>query len=72
MNAQTCLKKLQYVGVLNFATVGPDGTPQIRCISAIHYETDALYFLQPEEKRSVKSCFVTGGYKYLHIPVTKK
>ena len=28
MDAQTCLKKLQYVGVLNFATVGLDGTPQ--------------------------------------------
>lgn len=33
MDAQTCLKKLQYVGVLNFATVGLDGAPQVRCIS---------------------------------------
>ena len=37
MDAQTCLKKLQCVGVLNFSTVGLDGTPQARCISAIHY-----------------------------------
>lgn len=44
MDAQTCLKKLQYVGVLNFATVGLDKSPQVRCISAVHYEPDALYF----------------------------
>ena len=44
MDAQTCLKKLQCVGVLNFSTVGLDGTPQARCISAIHYYFDALYF----------------------------
>lgn len=30
MNAQTCLKKLKYVGILNFATVGLDGTPQVK------------------------------------------
>lgn len=36
MDAQICLKKLQWVGVLNFATVGLDGTPQVRCIWARH------------------------------------
>ncbi|HIW73339.1 MAG TPA: 4Fe-4S binding protein [Firmicutes bacterium] len=50
MDAQTCLKKLQYVGVLNFATVGPDGSPQVRCISAVHYEPDALYFFTARGK----------------------
>lgn len=50
MDAQTCLKKLQYVGVLDFATVGPDGAPQVRCISAIHYEPDALYFFTARGK----------------------
>jgi len=44
MDAQTCLEKLQYVGVLAFATVDEDGNPQVRNISAIHYEPDALYF----------------------------
>ena len=28
IDAQMCLKKLEYVGVLNFATVGLDGSPQ--------------------------------------------
>lgn len=40
MNAEICLKKLQYVGVLAFATVDSQGNPQIRNISAIHYEQD--------------------------------
>ena len=46
MDAQTCLKKLQYVGVLNFATVDKFGKPQIRNISAIHYEEQSMYFLR--------------------------
>ena len=41
MNLQTCLKKLELVQVLNFATVDGDGDPQVRNISAIHYEPDA-------------------------------
>ena len=45
MDLQGCLEKLRYVGVLNFATVDEDGAPQIRNISAIHYEKDGLYFL---------------------------
>lgn len=44
MDAKTCLEKLGYVGVLSFATMGEQGEPEIRCISAIHYEPDAMYF----------------------------
>lgn len=44
MDARTCLQKLQYVGVLAFATVDECGAPQIRNISAIHYGPEALYF----------------------------
>ena len=36
MDAKTCLQKLQYVGVLAFATVDGSGAPQIRNISAVH------------------------------------
>lgn len=42
MDAETCLKKLQYVSVLAFATVDEYGTPQVWNISAIHYEPDAI------------------------------
>ena len=45
MDAQTCLKKLVYVGVLSFATVDGGENPQVRNISAIHYEPDSIYFL---------------------------
>ncbi len=50
MDLQTCLKKMQLVGVLAFATVDEDGAPQIRNISAIHYEPDALYFFTARGK----------------------
>ena len=45
MDALTCIKKLSYVGVLDFATVDEDGAPQVRNISAIHYEGTDIYFL---------------------------
>ena len=50
MDAQTCLKKLGYVGVLSFATVDGAGSPQVRNISAIHYEPDAIYFFTARGK----------------------
>ena len=62
MDLETCLKKLQYIGVLAFATVDLEGAPQIRNISAIHYEKDAIYFfLPPEEKNFAANCWRTGG-----------
>lgn len=50
MDIQTCLNKLGYVGVLNFATVDKDGAPQVRNISAIHYEGTDIYFLTARGK----------------------
>lgn len=50
MNAETCLQKLKLCGVLSFATVDKNGAPQIRCISAIHYEPDALSFFTARGK----------------------
>lgn len=51
MDAETCLKKLEYAGVLAFATTDENGAPQVRNISVIHYEPDGLY-LRQEENRS--------------------
>ena len=65
MDAQTCLKKLEYVGVLSFATVSLDGTPQIRCISAIHYEPDALYFFTARGKEFCKELLHDGRVQIL-------
>ena len=50
MDALTCIKKLGYVGVLDFATVDADGAPQVRNISAIHYEGTDIYFLTARGK----------------------
>lgn len=50
MNAETCLQKLKLCGVLSFATVDSFGAPQIRCVSAIHYEKDSLYFFTARGK----------------------
>ena len=65
MDAQTCLKKLEYVGVLNFATVGLDGTPQIRCISAIHYELEKLYFFTARGKDFCRELLQDGRVQIL-------
>ena len=50
MDAMTCLKKLGYVGVLDFATVDEEGAPQVRNISAIHFEGTDIYFLTARGK----------------------
>lgn len=65
MDAQTCLKKLQLVGVLNFATVGLDGTPQVRCISAIHYEQDTLCFFTARGKDFCRELLHDGRVQIL-------
>ena len=44
MDVKTCMEKFQKIGVLNFATIGLDGSPQVRCISAIHYSENEMYF----------------------------
>lgn len=50
MDAQTCLEKLKLCGVLSFATVDEQGAPQIRCISAVHYEPGRIFFLTARGK----------------------
>ena len=60
MDAKTCLQKLQYVGVLAFATVDENGAPQIRNISAIHYEPEAMYFFTAKGKDFCRQ-LLTGG-----------
>lgn len=65
MDAQTCLKKLQYVGVLAFATVDARGLPQVRNISAIHYEPDALYFFTAKGKDFCRELLADGHVQVL-------
>ena len=65
MDLATCLKKMELVGVLAFATVDSDGAPQIRNISAIHYEPDALYFFTARGKNFCKELLEDGRVQIL-------
>lgn len=72
MNVQTCLQKLKLCGVLSFATVDKTGAPQIRCVSAIHYERDSLYFSRRGARRFAMSCCPTDGCRSSLTHASKK
>ncbi len=65
MDAETCIKKLGYVGVLDFATVDGEGAPQVRNISAIHYEGTTLYFLTARGKSFARQLKADGRVQIL-------
>lgn len=65
MDLEICLKKLEYVGVLSFATVDEKGAPQIRNISAIHYEKSGLYFFTARGKNFCKELLADGRVQIL-------
>ena len=65
MDLAGCLKKIKLVGVLAFATVDKEGAPQIRNISAIHYEPDALYFFTARGKNFCKELMEDGRVQIL-------
>ncbi|QDW74478.1 4Fe-4S dicluster domain-containing protein [Lachnospiraceae bacterium KGMB03038] len=65
MDAKTCLQKLQYVGVLAFATVDRNGAPQVRNISAIHYEPDGIYFFTARGKDFCQELLSDGRVQIL-------
>ncbi|WP_298593463.1 4Fe-4S binding protein [uncultured Mitsuokella sp.] len=64
MDAKTCILKLSYVGVLNFATVDQNGLPQVRCISAVHYEENSFWFLTARGKEFYHQLIEDG-----HVPI---
>ena len=65
MDAKTCLSKMQLVGVLNVATVDEHGAPQVRCISAVHYDEDSLYFFTARGKNVAKELLTDGRVQIL-------
>lgn len=65
MDAQTCLQKLKLCGVLSFATADKNGAPQIRCISAIHFEPDRLYFFTARGKAFCEELLADGRVQIL-------
>lgn len=65
MNLEICLNKMKLVGVLAFATVDSQGAPQIRNISAIHYEPDAIYFFTARGKSFCEELLQDGRVQIL-------
>lgn len=65
MDAKTCMEKFQKIGVLNFATIGLDGSPQVRCISAIHYTENEMYFFTAPGKAFYDELIADGRVQVL-------
>ena len=65
MDAQACLKKMQLAGTLSLATVDESGAPQIRCVSAVHYEPRAIYFLTARGKEMARQLMADGRVQTL-------
>ena len=65
MDAITCLEKLKLVGVLSFATIDGQGNPQIRCISAIHFDKDSFYFFTARGKNFCHELLENGKVQIL-------
>nr|WP_314460550.1 4Fe-4S binding protein [uncultured Clostridium sp.] len=65
MDTKTCLEKLKLIGVLSFATVDAQGNPQIRNISAIHYELDGMYFFTARGKNFCRELLENGKVQIL-------
>lgn len=72
MDAKTCLKKLGYVGTLSFATVDEAGNPQVRNVSAIHYEEDSLYFYTAQGKNFCHELKTTKKVQILGLTMYKE
>lgn len=65
MDAKTCLKKLKLVGVLSFATVDGKGDPQVRCISAIHFDQESFCFFTARGKDFCSELLQNGKVQIL-------
>jgi uncharacterized pyridoxamine 5'-phosphate oxidase family protein/NAD-dependent dihydropyrimidine dehydrogenase PreA subunit len=50
MDAKNCIQKLKLINSVSMATVGEDGSPQVRIIGVMHTEDEKLYFLTARGK----------------------
>lgn len=60
MNAQDCLHLLRELRDVAFATVSPDGTPQVRIIDVMLVEEGRLYFCTARGKEFYEQLLATG------------
>ncbi|MDR0684213.1 MAG: pyridoxamine 5'-phosphate oxidase family protein [Spirochaetaceae bacterium] len=50
MDAKNCIQKLKLINSVSMATVGEDGSPQVRIIGVMHTDAEKLYFLTARGK----------------------
>jgi uncharacterized pyridoxamine 5'-phosphate oxidase family protein/Pyruvate/2-oxoacid:ferredoxin oxidoreductase delta subunit len=50
MDTKNCIQKLKLIAGVSMATVGEDGSPQVRIIGVTHVEDEKLYFLTARGK----------------------
>lgn len=72
MDAKTCLQKLQYVGVLAFATVDEYEIRRFEILVRYIMSRMPCIFLQPEERTFVRNCSQMDVYRYLAIRNIRK
>ena len=51
---------MKLAGTLAMATVDASGAPQVRCVSAVHYEPYAVYFFTARGKEMTRQLMVDG------------
>lgn len=65
MTVEEILTQMQQVEEYSFATVDEEGNPQVRVISALHFEPDAIYFYTARGKNFAHELEANGKLQIL-------
>lgn len=65
MTAEELLAEMKEVDEYAFATVDAEGSPQVRVISALHFESDAIYFYTARGKNFAHELEANGKLQIL-------
>lgn len=65
IDAQYCIDRVKENYILTFATVDEDQKPQVRYISAVHYEGNKMYFYTARGKNFCKQLLFNGKVQIL-------
>lgn len=72
MDAETCIRKIGYVGIVEMATVDSHGDPQVRVISTLHFEGDRIYFLTARGKPFAEEIAGSGKLQMIAYTMYKE
>lgn len=65
MTTQLCIEKLKNIEVLDVATVGTDGKPQVRKVSAFLFKDNAIYFFTARGKDFCRELLTDGNVQIM-------